>query len=228
MAGHVRSAIHIGEAVRFDNPQLIKANLTYTRSCEIAVCPHWSMTDRSSYKAVVESMSRSGLATVVDSSKSGETLGVSGVRLVPIHLVKDLRASTWSWFRKREIISPSGKKENLKHASYFDFPIIIENNYKSFIKFLMRKYLLVEYGRFCGSLQTELKRILAETQLKVGGVATYRKESNHGVGGNAARYGFEGELRPENKWREEPSLFYRIVTTVAYAPLLLWTKAAVR
>lgn len=88
--------------------------------------------------------------------------------------------------------------------------------------------MLVEYSEFCEKPKEVLGRIIHHNKLGVEIEDSYRKESNHGVGGNVARYGFNGELRPENKWREESSPLYRILATLAYAPLLLWIKVAVR
>lgn len=228
IAGHIADAVHIGEAVRFDSPELIAANPTCTCGSAIEECSVWQSVNRSTYRSVVESVHRAGHQLVVDSSKSGETPEIDGVTIVAIHLVKDPRASTWSWFRKREIINPSGKREKLKQVSWIDLPRIIVSNYKNFIKFRRRRYTLVEYGDFCERPRQVLDHLINQSNLNVGTIDSYRKESNHGVGGNVARYGFDGQLRPENKWREESGILYRIVATIAYAPLLIWIKAAQR
>src|SRR5690554_5150679 len=228
MAGHLSNGVHIGEAVRFDSSELIVANPTCTCGVIVDDCCFWKTVDRCSYRKVVESLYQSGQELVVDSSKSGETPEISGVTVVPIHLIKDPRASTWSWFRTREIVNPSGKIENLKKVTWANLPRIIVSNYKNFIKFRRRNYMLVEYGKFCEKPKEVLGRIIDYNKLGVEIEDSYRKESNHGVGGNVARYGFNGDLRTESKWREESSLLYRILATLAYAPLLLWIKVAVR
>ena len=228
IAGHIKNAVHIGEAVRFDSPHLIKANPTCTCGVDVDECSVWQPVDRSNYRTVVESIHRTGYQLVVDSSKSGETPNVDGVTIVPIHLVKDPRASTWSWFRKREIVNPSGKKEKLKRVGWLELPRIIASNYKNFIKFRRRHYTLVEYDDFCDNPPQVLAHLVQQNRLGVETTDFYRKESNHGVGGNVARYGFDGVLRSENKWRDEAGILYRLVATLAYAPLLLWIKAARR
>lgn len=228
LAGHIAHAVHIGEAVRFDNPELIKANPTCTCGAAIESCSFWSRIDCSDYKAVVESIYRTGHRLVVDSSKPGETPEIAGVRIIPIHLVKDRRASTWSWFRKKEIINPSGKKENLKQVGWSDLPRIIASNYKNFIKFRLRRYPLVDYGEFCEKPQQAMGRIIEQNNLGVEKLDSYWKESSHGIGGNVARYGFDGGLKTENKWRQEAGILYRVISTIAYAPLLIWIKAARR
>lgn len=73
MAGHLVNAVHIGEAVRFDSPELIVANPTCTCGVIVDDCCFWKAVNRCSYRGVVESLYQSSQQLVVDSSKSGET-----------------------------------------------------------------------------------------------------------------------------------------------------------
>ena len=224
LAGRTRNAIHNGEAVRVDRPSLIKANPVCTCGVNILECPFWKSIDRDGYRVAVKSIASKGYSTVIDSSKSSEIPTVDGVDVIPIHLVKDPRASTWSWFRTREIVNPAGMKETLKKVSWLDLPKVILSTYKNFIKFRIRNYPLIRYERFCREPDVYLRQILSKMNLAIEDSRPYSQESNHGVGGNVARYGLDGTLNAESKWKEEASLIYQWAVSIAYLPMLVWIR----
>lgn len=226
LAGHFDKAVHIGEAVRFDRKELVEANPSCTCGFIIDDCPFWSKMDHSSYRSVVESISGfNDHSVVVDSSKSGKAPDVVGVTTVPLHLVKDPRASTWSWFRSRALINPSGRKENLKRVSWRHLPRMVLSTYKNFLKIRLGLYgqmPLLSYETFVAEPKRTLQWLSGKLGLPIR--EQYNGRANHGIGGNITRYAFDGRLVNEEGWRHEAPVIFRIFTTIVYAPILLYLR----
>ena len=220
MAGRFQNAVHIGEAFRFDTPILIQSLPFCTCGSGLDECTFWRTVTKTSYTAVLASLSSSDIV-VVDSSKAGELPKQYASKAFSIHLVKDPRATTWSWLRKRETVNPLGKKEHLKRISFREIPLVVLSNYKNFIKFRMRRYMYLDYGAFVDNPTRYLQKISEEF-----GLGPIREHfdptSNHGVGGNIARYRFDGVLKFEDGWKKEAGMIYKLLITAAYVPILVW------
>lgn len=89
-------------------------------------------------------------------------------------------------------------------------------------------YSVVEHVEFCANREQVLNRLIEENNMSLETTDSYRKESNHSIFGDVVRYEFDGQHRSASKWLEESGILYRFIATIAYAPLLTWTKAAQR
>lgn len=113
---------------------------------------------------------------------------------------------------------------HIGEAVRFDRPKVILSTYKNFIEFRIRSYPLIRYERFCREPDIYLWQNLSKMNLTLEGSRPYSQESSHGVGGNIARYGFDGTLNAESKWKEEAGLIYKWAVSLAYLPMFVWIR----
>lgn len=223
IAGRLEGGIHVGEITRLTTIAGRESESTWTCSCGKSVdgCGFWGDLDllqgKKTYAGMVHSLKGTGL-TIVDTSKTFPE-GVNAD--IEVHLVKDPRATSWSWFRKRSMRFGS-YEESLKRIGWFDLPRHILYEYKWFIKYRCAQVPLVSYESFVADPEKTLRWLGAGLGVAV--LRRYNHGANHGIGGNIARHIFDGKLFDEQGWKDEAPLVFKVLTTFAYAPIILYLK----
>ena len=223
LAGRIEGATHVGEVIRFSKKSGRVSRSTWFCSCgrPVKQCKFWKQVDvihqqDTEYSQVLGQVTKlSGV--IVDTSKTfPETVHAD----LDLHLVKDPRATTWSWFRRRKVRTDAGGVETLRQIRILELPRHILYEYKWFLKFRLKGICVLRYEKFVESPEAYLYTIC-----NILGVAPrdeYDGDSNHGVGGNVARHNFDGLMINEQGWRTEAPRWLRATLALAYAPLLLY------
>jgi hypothetical protein len=179
------------------------------------------------YNAIAKT---AGVSVVIDSSKSPQLarmLGqLSGVEVHVLHLVRDSRASAWSWKRVRD--EPALGEGATMHR----FPVwrsALEWTANHAILLLDRhnssSYTMCKYEEFVENPHGELLRALpwmdAAAQAAPGG--EYTLQRSHSVTGNPNRF-HSGriEIAADAEWETAMPLLDRVIVTAISWPLLKW------
>lgn len=223
IAARIEGGVHVGEITRLTTIDGRKSKSTWMCSCgrPLESCGFWCDVDllqgEKTYAGMVHSLKRPGLI-IVDTSKTFPE-GVNAD--IDIHLVKDPRATSWSWFRKRST-RLGAYEESLKRIGWVDLPLHILYEYKWFIKYRRAKTPLVLYESFVADPEKTLRWLAAGLGAPV--LRRHNHGTNHGIGGNIARHAFDGKIFNEQGWKEEAPLVFKVLTTIAYAPVLFYLK----
>jgi hypothetical protein len=182
------------------------------------------------YRAVAH---QTGCRVLVDSSKSPVyarlVAAIPGVEVAVVHLVRDPRATAWSFLRKKRL--PDFGDDRLMQRQH---PLVSARRWslwQAATELLWRRrgqrYLRLRYEDFIGDPQPTLRRIAAlageaPAALPFSGPATVRLAATHSVSGNPNRFGTgEVELRADEEWRRAMRAVDRGMVTALTWPLLL-------
>jgi hypothetical protein len=182
------------------------------------------------YQAVAR---QTGCRVIVDSSKSPVyarlVAAIPGVEVAVVHLVRDPRATAWSFLRKKRL--PDFGDDRLMQRQH---PLVSARRWslwQATTELLWRRrdrrYLRLRYEDFIGDPQAAILRIAAladeaPAALPFSGPATVRLAATHSVSGNPNRFGTgEVELRADEEWRRGMRGLDRGMVTALTWPLLL-------
>jgi Sulfotransferase family len=182
------------------------------------------------YRAVQR---QTGCRVIVDSSKSpvyaGLVAAIPGVEVSLVHLVRDPRATAWSFLRKKRL--PDFGDDRLMQRQHPAVSARRWSLWQAVTELLWRgragRYLRLRYEDFVGDPQAAVRRIAelaGETPaaLPFTGPATVRLAATHSVSGNPNRFGTgEVELRADEEWRRAMRSTDRAMVTALTWPLLL-------
>jgi hypothetical protein len=177
---------------------------------------------------------QTGCRVIVDSSKSPVyarmVAAIIGVEVSVVHLVRDPRATAWSFLRKKRL--PDFGDDRLMQRQH---PLVSARRWslwQAVTELLWRDrpgggYLRLRYEDFVADPRSAIRRIaglVGETPaaLPFTGPTTVRLEPTHSVSGNPNRFGTgEVELRADEEWRRAMRLTDRAMVTALTWPLLL-------
>lgn len=175
-----------------------------------------------------------GGQVIVDSSKDASyafTLAnLDEIDLHMVHLVRDSRAVSHSWLRKKVKYEVAGREEDymdlhgplVSSLGWMRSNLLIEP-----LRFYASSYTTVRYEDFIAAPESTLQRILLATgeerrELPLVDDHTLRLEIDHTVAGNPNRFRRgEIELRLDEEWKEKMSGPNRRTVTALTWPLLL-------
>lgn len=189
----------------------------------------WSPIMASLYREVAEA---TGSRVVVDTTKeplNPAALGlVEGVQPYVVHLVRDPRAVTYSW-RRRKVWTDRPDEEMPRFgAAYSALSWLVRQGSTEIVRRRTpaTRFALVRYEDFTSDPRRWLGRILElvgeeGTSSPLRGRATADLAENHAMAGNPDRVGRRSvEIREDVEWRREIRRRDVVVTTVLTAPLL--------
>lgn len=147
-----------------------------------------------------------------------------------VHLVRDSRAVSHSWLRKKVKYEVAGREEDymdlhgplVSSLGWMRSNLLIEP-----LRFYASSYTTVRYEDFIAAPESTLQRILLATgeerrELPLVDDHTLRLEIDHTVAGNPNRFRRgEIELRLDEEWKEKMSGPNRRTVTALTWPLLL-------
>ena len=182
------------------------------------------------YRAVQR---QTGCRVLVDSSKSPVyarlLAAIPGVDVAVVHLVRDPRATAWSFLRKKQL--PDFGDDRLMVRQH---PLVSARRWslwQAVTELLWRgrrgRYLRLRYEDFVRDPQPAVRRIAALTgetpaAWPFTGPAKVRLAATHSVSGNPNRFGTgEVELRADEEWRRAMRPADRAMVTALTWPLLL-------
>lgn len=173
-----------------------------------------------------------GARVIVDSSKSPSYAavlgGVEGFDLRLVHLVRDPRATAYSWSRRK--LTPD--EERLRHMRRHGAVAssVMWDAWNAAAKLLWRgepdRYLMLRYEDFLAFPQESVRRVVEfagepARELPFASDRTVRLEPNHTVSGNPSRFrtGLV-ELEPDQEWVAAMRRRDRALATAVASPLL--------
>jgi len=182
------------------------------------------------YQAVAR---QTGCRVIVDSSKSPVyarlVAAIPGLEVAVVHLVRDPRATAWSFLRKKRL--PDFGDDRLMQRQH---PLVSARRWslwQATTELLWRRrgrrYLRLRYEDFIGDPPAAIRRIAAlageaPAALPFSGPTTVRLAATHSVSGNPNRFGTgEVELRADEEWRRGMRGLDRGMVTALTWPLLL-------
>lgn len=173
-----------------------------------------------------------GAEVIVDSSKLpsyGYVLGsLPDVELSVVHLVRDPRATSWSWLRRKPMPDASGVRPMTRHHPAHN--AVMWNVTNSAVRLLRRdrrdRVLLVRYEDFVQEPRRWSERVLE--LVGEGGRAlpfvddsAVQLSSNHTVSGNPSRFATGlVQLKPDDEWRTGMHRRDKVLVTALTTPLL--------
>lgn len=154
----------------------------------------------------------SGCEVIIDSSKNpshGYLLSsLKDIDLYVLHLVRDSRATSYSWLRKKIRPEISWKKELMPvinpGRSAIEWTVL--NGLVGLMKYGNTNYLLLRYEDFVADPKSALNRILEFTKTQDKSLEflngnSFNMEIAHTVSGNPIRFNKKEVLiRPDNEW----------------------------
>ena len=182
------------------------------------------------YRAVHE---QTGCRVIVDSSKSPvhakRVDSVAGVDLYLVHLVRDPRATAYSWLRKRSLPDFGDDRLMLRQTPFESARRWVR--WQLIAELLWRRrphrYLLLRYEDFVSRPQAALEEILSfvgesPAALPLVGASTVRLAPTHSVSGNPSRFTTGTvELRNDMEWMHKMRRIDQLFVTALSLPLLL-------
>jgi hypothetical protein len=182
------------------------------------------------YRAVQR---QTGCRVLVDSSKSPVyarlLAAVPGLEVAVVHLVRDPRATAWSFLRNKRL--PDFGDDRLMQRQH---PLVSARRWslwQTVTELLWRgrtgRYLRLRYEDFVRDPQSAVRAIVALAGEEPAGwpftgPATVRLAATHSVSGNPNRFGTgEVELRADEEWRGAMRPADRAMVTALTWPLLL-------
>jgi Sulfotransferase family len=184
---------------------------------------------RTLYEAIRET---TGCRVIVDSSKGppyGRVLATTeGIDLRVVHLVRDPRASAYSWMRPK--IQPAEARPRYMRRHGTVYSSVMWDVYNVGTELLWRserdRYLMVRYEDFVARPQTTVRRILdfvgeSVKTLPFVSERTVRLTRNHTVSGNPSRYRTGPvDLRSDDEWLTSMTRRQRVGATMLTLPFL--------
>lgn len=173
-----------------------------------------------------------GADVIVDSSKLpsyGYVLGaLPGVELSVVHLVRDPRATSWSWLRRKPMPDASGVRPMTRHRPLHN--AVMWNVTNGAVRLLRRdrqeRVLVVRYEDFVREPRRWTEQVLelvgaGGRPLPFVGETTVELASNHTVSGNPSRFATGlVPLKPDDEWRTGMQRRDKVLVTALTAPLL--------
>lgn len=189
----------------------------------------WAPIMGSLYRGVAES---TGSRVVVDTTKeplNPAALGlVEGVRPYVVHLVRDPRAVTYSWKRRKAWTDRPDEEMPRFGAAYSALSWLVRQGSTEVVRRRMSpaRFVLLRYEDFVSDPRRWVGRLLemvgedgAATPFR--GTATVDLAENHAMAGNPDRVGRRTvEIREDVEWRRRIRRRDVLVTTALTAPLL--------
>lgn len=169
---------------------------------------------------------------LVDSSKHvhGHVLvTIPGIDLYVIHLVRDGRATTYSWSRTKVFEKQPEKTIYFPRYS----PLVaamhwsLDNLSAELLKFRAKRYLRVKYEDFARDPRETVKNILDFAQFEYNEIPIAHDgrtvlDIQHSVSGNAARFRVgKTAIRIDDQWKSEMSRNTKFWISLVLFPLLL-------
>lgn len=190
------------------------------------------------YRAIQHS---TGCRVVVDSSKVplyGYLLNtIPTIDLYVVHLIRDPRAVSYSWLKKRLLPPLPGKVGPIYMDRYSSIKSSMLWNITNvavemFWRRQSKRYLMLRYEDFVDRPQESLQRILELVHeqdrgfsLPFGAERTIELDINHTTSGNPSRFRTGTlELRPDKEWVARMSLKDKVLAAVSTLPLLFRYK----
>lgn len=181
------------------------------------------------YRAVGEV---TGARVIVDSSKlppyGAVVARLPSVDFSAVHLVRDARATAYSWARKRPLPDFAGTRLMQRHPTWK--AAWLWAMWNTVAEVLWRPlgpgYLRLRYEDLTSQPRAELCRVAAlvgeaPTTLPFGGPSTIRLAPTHSVAGNPSRFAHgDIELRPDTEWSTAMPPRDRLLVTAMTWPLL--------
>ena len=223
IAGHLSDTYHGGEIVRLTDEKSLNSRGTQLCSCGklIKDCAYFQTvgidgTQTLNYEAITQQLRQGG--HFVDTSKTFRDHIKADL---DIHLIKDPRATTWAWFRKKEIKTKYGDL-NLQKIKIKNLPRHIMYEYKYFIKYRFQKLMIIRYEDFVADPDKFIKII--SDKLSIPRLIEYHSKHNHGIGGNTGKFDFNGRLFLDEKWKKEAPWWLRGILHVSFLPIIIYLK----
>lgn len=231
-----------GGADRIDPRVMIRLQQSRVRSRHVprmlATRAHGAPLPPDGYEAALERLyhalqRETGARVIVDSSKLpsyGRVLqDIPSLELHVVQLVRDPRATAYSWMRTRELrdygdLRFMQRQPPLKSSGLWGMWNAVA---EMFWRPLRGRYLRVRYEDFVADPQGTVRRVLAlvgeqEAKLPFTGPTTVRLGPTHSVAGNPSRFANgEVELRVDAEWVREMGPKDRTLVTAVTWPLLL-------
>ncbi|HWB57314.1 MAG TPA: sulfotransferase [Gaiellaceae bacterium] len=182
------------------------------------------------YEAIRET---TGCRVVVDSSKGpsyGRVLATTeGIDVRAVHLVRDPRASAYSWMRPK--IQPDEGRPRYMHQHGVAYSSLMWDVYNVGAEMLWRRerdhYLRIRYEDFVARPQEIVRRVLAFVDEAPGenmpwvSDRTVHLTANHTISGNPSRFRTGPiDLRADDEWRARMRLRQKVAATILTLPLL--------
>lgn len=226
------------------NPQEminLMRNGTSTNYLPLMFLPLWKNQLRSRTSVFLENIEKlyhsiqsvTGCNVIVDSSKSygySNFLGmIPSFDLYIVHLVRDPRAVTYSWQRKKNI---PDKEENLQFNQYTALSSSVIWSVRNlaseaFWKNYKDRYLVLRYEDFIERPKDSIQKILNFIGEKSPNLPfitdhTVQLNSNHALWGNPSRFKTGVvELKKDDEWKEKMKASDRLISTALTWPLLM-------
>lgn len=190
------------------------------------------------YQAI---QARTGSRVIVDSSKVplyGYLLNtIPSIDLYVVHLIRDPRAVSYSWLKKR-LLPPLPDKDDPIYMDRYSVTksSITWNVTNAAVEMFWRrrpkKYLMLRYEDFVDRPKENLQRIIELVSEQDNfslppfvAERTIELETNHTTSGNPSRFKTGTlQLRPDREWISRMRLRDRVLATVLTCPLLLRYK----
>lgn len=182
------------------------------------------------YRAI---QSTTGSRVIVDSSKSaayGYLLRmIPAIELYVVHLIRDSRATAYSWTRKKLFRPNTTYYMARHHPARSSWQWNARNiTTEVYLRQTPARYMKLRYEDFVDKPQESIKRILGllgETDARLPFVAEHTVEiskTNHSVFGNLIRFQTGAmELRIDKEWKTKMKRTHKITVTALTWPLLL-------
>jgi hypothetical protein len=195
------------------------------------------------YHAIRDS---TGCRVIVDSSKvplyAYLLNTIPTIDVYVVHLIRDPRAVSYSWLKRRRLPPLPDKDEPVYMDQYNPAKssllwVITNAAIEMFWRGESKRYLMLRYEDFVERPQQSLQRILELVHehdnnpfLPFVAERTVELGTNHTTSGNPSRFKTGTlELRPDKEWVSQMKLRYKLLATVLTFPLLLrYRYAALR
>jgi len=208
----------------------------------LALLPHIRRRQASRLQGYLEHLARlyraiqltTGSRVIVDSSKNpayGYVLRmIPVIELYVVHLVRDSRATAYSWSKKKlfqlDTTHPEymAQKNSISSSLQWDARNIATEVY---LKHKTKRYLMLSYQEMIADPQrcvTRVLNLLGETATSLPFVSrnVAELEASHSVFGNLVRFQTgRVELSEDNEWQSKMKLPDKVVVTALTWPLLL-------
>lgn len=173
-----------------------------------------------------------GARVVVDSSKTPSyafaLASVPGLDVSVVHLVRDPRATAWSWLRRKQMPDAGGTREMHRHGPLYSSLMWDVSNAAMPLLWRGRRsrYLRLRYEDLVAAPEAALRRLLAlvgaeDAELPLVGDHAVELAPSHSASGNPSRFATgRVELQADEEWRERMPLGQRLAVTAATAPFL--------
>ncbi len=165
-------------------------------------------------------LSKTGATVIVDSSKNPdrvELLSQSNIiEPVVLHVVRDGRGVFWSYFRKYK-----------NNVLFCIFKWILSNVKVEILRMRVKHipYYYISYSMFTNNPFGTLKKIIKVLDLEFEDtILNYRDFNHNQIGGNRMKNGNTSVIKEETSWKEDIPLYYKVVLSILYFPLLIIYK----